>query len=187
MAKKIVAIATGLGAILALIFLVFPRLKPEPPPKEYGATIKVVNVEPGIRLLDEILRQPLTKERAPVGEYIKRYGEKTMGAIVFFECTVKGQKDTKYPLRWTLYDATTKTRFENSNYGNEPGWPTADIIQKGSQSQLAGKVWVPYPKRAGSFFVRLELKDPASYQPLAYADSPAFDVPSLEIPSLGTP
>ncbi|HKC64850.1 MAG TPA: hypothetical protein VKB86_14505 [Pyrinomonadaceae bacterium] len=175
MLKKLGAIAVAITAILTLVFLVFPWLKPESPPKDYGAEIKVVSVEPGVSF-DQELSQLDVSRLGGSGKYKEKYGQST-GVVVRFECTIKGQKDAKYPLQWTVFDATTKTRVEEADLHSQLGWPTSAITQKGTQAQSAGDVWIPYPKRAGTFFVKLELIDPDSRQPLAYADSMAFNVP----------
>ena len=77
---QIGAAAGALTAIVTLVFLMFPRFKPQEPVQRSGVTVDHVQVNP-----------------RELGDYI----------IVRFSAHVQGYKDETLPVMWMLYDVDT--------------------------------------------------------------------------------
>ena len=66
-----------------------------------------------------------------------------------------GQRGKKFPVRWTLYRRDPETRIEGRAYNQIAG----DMRPASNDHASTWPVWIPYPPRAGTYFVRFTLED----------------------------
>jgi hypothetical protein len=183
---KIGAYAGALVAILGVLFIFFPGLQPKPdpepePPRELVADVSDVRVEPGAP--PEVWRRTAARQR--IGDETKLGPAQCAGKGAFDGTQVqsvgthvnavvelRGYYGRHACLRWTLYDAATRTPHSASTMRGQLG---VEIAVGSQASRFDIPFGVPSPIDGGEFFIRVELTDVEGHR-LAAEDSPAFTV-----------
>jgi|SRR5215208_6464883 len=152
------AVAGAISAVIGLVFLLFPSLRPW---TAYDASLseKPIVTEHYAVFKDYLPRSGESLKRAP-------YSPETVGNIVSYEAQIEGfnrslprlQKRTTYVL-WTMYDAETGERV-SSELSDQLAWPDAALQADRQKDIASGDAFVPLPlNRDGTFYVTVELWD----------------------------
>ena len=99
LAKAITALVAFLGSLLAIIFLLWPSLKPEPPSPTRHVALSGLELERPVTFaayLKRVQQPPGGLEDAVLNE---------RGALVSFDFVIEGYKNRPLPLTWQLIDA----------------------------------------------------------------------------------
>jgi hypothetical protein len=169
------ALVAVVGAVLGLLFVLWPELRPDEPPPAMGAELGEAKLEPNVTLGDFVARRgdalrrqaPETREFTP--EQLAR-----AGAILTFQAVIEGYEGERCTVRWSTFDAGTGRRLAGpANLVDQDGWPTKYITPTAGRDQVDAEIWLPLPREPGPFFARVELLDPGEVR-LASLDSPAF-------------
>ena len=145
-AKGASAVVAFIAALLGVIFLLWPSLKPE-------ARSPTRHVE----LTHLTLERPVT-----FGAYLRRINQpagglepavlKERGALAAFDFTIEGYKNRRLPLEWQLVDASTGEKLD----GNR------DLSIKPEVTKDSGNwpIWAPLPKGRHRLFITIQLYEP---------------------------
>ena len=141
--KLIAAVVTVSSSVVALLFLLWPQLRPEEPPKEGTATLSQLTLEPNVTRAYFLTR---------IGEGMASYTNAELarrGAFLDFHMEISGFKGDRLPLRWRLYDASN----------GKPISQETGLTITPDRTKVAGnqQFFVPFPKERGEFFVVVEL------------------------------
>ncbi len=152
-------VATALGAIFTLVFMLVPGLKPEPSPGG-KATLSDPRVVPNVTLR-EYLQRPGVPGKA-VEDAASRSSEEELervGSIIYYDVELVGLKGEDCYVRWSVYDANTGEPIEGLI--DQRAWPV-DLIRPLSQdNKTRQETWVPFPQYSqGPFLVSVELYTP---------------------------
>jgi hypothetical protein len=173
-------IAKGFGALAAVVGVLvglttvtdwFERKldEPEPrPPAKIDARIDDVSLTGTRESLESYLRS--------TGQSLRGLTERELGepGLLFaVRVSLTGSVGERFPLRWSLRQAET---------GEALPAPTYDQIgvvftPRGREHSRRWPIWVPYPPRAGSYFLRVTLTD-RKRQPVDERDSRRFRAPA---------
>jgi hypothetical protein len=156
-----IASAVGLSAtVIGIIFVLWPSLKPDPPPVDRGASLSHAQVDPGLSFGQYLDR--IEQSRKPYGpaDLARR------GAYVEFDFSVRGYKDEHLPLRWQLLDARTGVQLAHSS----------DLRVTPDVNTDAGSwnVWIPQPPRARRMYVQIQLYNDRGRVPIGRIRTPDF-------------
>jgi hypothetical protein len=157
---QIGAAASAVGAILGVVFVLVPSLKPDPPPALKRATIGDLTVERPITY-----EQYLERTDLPGGDYSPSY-LKRPGVFVQFEVSIDGYQGVALPLRWSLYDAVGGGQVSESK--------STTLTAEAPSDSAAWHIWAPLPRTKGSFFLLVQLFDPNQVVPLDRAQTAPF-------------
>jgi hypothetical protein len=152
------AAAGAISAVVGLVFLLFPRLKPAEPPDKRGVALSDVQVS------------------------FRASGDEAVW--IFFKAQVDGYAGARLPVFWTLSDADTGEEVDSWPLSAPPlGAPTArhpgPILTPALSSELIeGEVHIPGRPRVDqrAWKVELEVVDAAGNR-LARAETERFSVP----------
>jgi hypothetical protein len=145
--KTIGAVAGAIAAVLGVLFLLLPNLRPEPTPQEGSATFEKPTLE-----------QPVT-----FGQYLRRvelpqtgYTAKKLqqaGVIAAVQLTIKGYRDKSLPLRWYVLDLKTHDIVDEQSkkYTFQPDR---------NVTPLTWPFWVALPEAPGPFKIVFEIYPP---------------------------
>jgi hypothetical protein len=152
--------AVGFAAtVIGLVFVLWPSLKPDPPPADPGATLSNAQVETGMPFgayLDRIHQSRAPYDRATLDE---------RGAFVEFDFAVRGYKDKHLPLGWQLLDARS---------GIELGHDRAlRVTPRADRDSGVWNVWIPLRRRARRMYAQVALYN-LSGVPIGRVRSPVF-------------
>jgi hypothetical protein len=139
----------------------------EPPPQIDAHIVRVTS-----RDVAEPLRQYLAETSQPSHGYSRLQLEQR-GYTFNFSVRIIGQRGKKFPVRWTLYRRDPETRLEGRAYNQVAG----DMRPSSSDHASTWPVWIPYPPRAGTYFVRFTLEDQRR-RPVSEKDSQPFRYPA---------
>jgi hypothetical protein len=157
--RAIVGTVGFVATVLGLAFVLWPSLKPDPPPADKGATISNAQVEPGMTFgayLDRIeqSRKPYTR---PVLD--------EQGAFVEFDFAVRGYKDKRLPLGWQLLDARTGVQLAQSR--------ALRVTSHADRDAGVWNVWIPLRRTARRMYAQIALYNAAGV-PIGRVRTPAF-------------
>lgn len=170
------SLATLIMVTLTVIFLLIPALKPEASSNQFDATLSDARIETGVVLSNYYARIGQTP---PASLSAAELGAK--GAVASFTVVLDGFQGRACRVVWSVFDAKTNARVASSWLVDRPGWPSDVFTPAGSRDQGNGQTFVPYPPASGSYFVRIELRDPNG-TPLTTIDTPPFDVAAESAP-----
>jgi hypothetical protein len=157
--KQIGAAASALGAVLGVIFVLVPSLKPDPPPALKRASIGVLDVQRPVTY-----RQYLERTGLAGGDYDSSYLARP-GVFAEFDVSIEGFEGIDLPLRWSLHDVS----------GGQVSESKSTILRAEAPSDRATwHVWAPLPRRQGSFFLLIQLFDADGVVPLDRAQTDPF-------------
>jgi hypothetical protein len=161
--KGVVAVATGLAAVLGVVASLFPSWLPQPPSSETWAEITALREGPHISLEDFLQRPGIAPEAKTDAETILSAEQRDkVGSVVFFEVEATGYEGEPIHIVYSVYEANTDKAI--SELTKQPAWPNNSIEPKSEGRKLALETWVPFPREGeGPFLVSLHL----------YGDDPA--------------
>jgi hypothetical protein len=160
----IVLATVGLLGVFVLLWL---TLKPsEGPPTKVDARIEKVTS----RNVAEPLRDYLVLTRQSNRGY-SPVQLRQPGYVFNVSVRILGQRGKKHPVRWSLY-RRPEQRIPGPAYNRSAG----DMTPESEDHASTWPVWVPYPQRRGTYFVRFTLDDQRN-RPVSEKDSPAFGYP----------
>ena len=166
--KAIGGVAGAIAAVLGVLFLLLPNLRPEGTPDEGSATFEKPTLE-----------QPVT-----FGQYLRRvelpqtgYTAKQLqqpGVIAAVQLTIKGYRGQRLPLRWYALDLGTHDIVDEQSrrYAFEPDR---------NVTPLTWPFWVALPTTPGPFKIVFEIYPPnakpgsTGVVPFAKAETDSFD------------
>ena len=160
------AIAGALSAILGLLFLFFPRLKPTVTETPKTRAVILSNLQVNFR----------------------EYGDSAVWIV--FKAQIDGYQGITLSVMWTLYDAGTGHEFDTWPLLQVPlgphttrheGWPRAKFTPTVQSESFSGEIRIPGRPLVNTVIgrtwrVKLEVIDPAGAQ-LTYAETEPFSVP----------
>lgn len=150
------------ATVLGLVFVLFPALKPEPPPPVKGATL--TNATPEQLTWGQYLDRD-DVDRAPYDAAALR----RRGIYVEFDYTIEGYKDKPLPLRWQLIDAQSGEQLGNARDTHITALANSD---RGTQP-----VWVQLPQRpARLVYVQLQFFEPKGVVSIGRVRTPSLRV-----------
>jgi hypothetical protein len=91
------------------------------------------------------------------------------GTVFALTIQLRGERGTKFPLRWYMTDADRGTRLPGPSYNQEP----AVFQPRSDNHSRTWPVWIPDPPRPGRYRVTFML-DNARHQPVDQKVTPAF-------------
>ncbi|HZG36531.1 MAG TPA: hypothetical protein VEY87_11860 [Gaiellaceae bacterium] len=145
--KTLGGLAGAIAAVLGVLFLLVPSLRPEATPGEGSATFAKPTLE-----------QPVT-----FGQYLDRvevprtgHTDEQLaqaGALAGLQLRIKGYKDERLPLRWYLVDLATNdvVSQQSKRHTFQPDRQDAPV---------AWPVWVALPPGDGPFKIVFEIYPP---------------------------
>ena len=143
-ARGVKGIAGFAAAVLGVVFVLWPNLKPEPPPREKRVVLGRAAVDRNVRFGQYLDRRRLTR-----GDYVRADLQRP-GALVSFNYRIVGYRHERMPVHWQLIDATTSEQLAES--------VDLSIVPEVNDDDGAGQVWIAVPRgRARRLFVELEL------------------------------
>jgi hypothetical protein len=160
LAKAVTAAVSFAATATALIFGVWPALKPDDPPVTKAATLTNV-----------------TLDRMTFGQYLDRIAQSHAGyrrpqleravAVVGLDFNIKGYRQQHLPLQWRIVDARTGDQLDQSR--------DLFLTPEAREDQARWSVWVPVPRgRDRRFFIEVELLDDRGVVPLGQVRSDYF-------------
>jgi hypothetical protein len=166
--KTVGGIAGAIAAVLGVVFLLLPNLRPEATPQEGSATFEKPTLE-----------QPVT-----FGQYLRRVELpqtgytanrlRQVGVIAAVQLTIKGYRGKRLPLRWYVLDLETHDIVDEQSkkYTFEPDR---------NVTPLTWPFWVSLPETPGPFKVVFEIYPPNAKPgkpgvvPFAKAETETFE------------
>jgi hypothetical protein len=145
--KAVGGVAAAIAAIVGLVFLFFPDLRPDPTPDEGSATLSKPTVEHPVTYRQYLDRVEIPAEGS-TEEQLARPGV-LAGVMV----TIKGYRDEALPLSWYVLDLGThdivarqsQRHFLEADRNEAPAvWP----------------FWVPLPPGPGPFKIVVQIYQP---------------------------
>jgi hypothetical protein len=173
---RVIAVATAtvtlVSAIAGLVFVLYPRAKPErtQPPAAINASVTVQ---------DEIPRVPLRRYLALVGQSPAGYSNKALqclGNLIFLGVQVDGARGVRSPLLWTVYRPPRRLLADPRLTEQR----AAEINPPADRYRAVARLWIPLPPLTGDFFARIELWYRRDI--LAYVDTTGFSVSAKPCP-----
>lgn len=173
--NALAALVTVIGAVLALLFVFWPQLRPSSPPETYGATLDGAKVEPDVTLGDYLARGGARlAAKAPNLRSFTDDELRQPGAIITFEIVIEGYNGKTCVVRWSLHDAATGARLaDDPRFVDQYAFPDKSITPNAPRDQIDAETWVLVPAGHGPYFVRLALFDPDGVR-LASLDTAPF-------------
>lgn len=167
--RRVYGMIAGLGVVvgalagtLALLHDVFGLFQNDPPAAidaRIDAVVKTRNAMP--------LGEYLNDAKLPRASFSRQQLEQR-GYEFVVTVTIAGRVGNDLPLRWRMFRKPEVPLpgpiYDRKAVGFEP---------KGQLHSNSWPVWVPYPPRAGQYFVRFTLDDPQG-RPASQQDSPTF-------------
>jgi hypothetical protein len=161
-AARAVAGAVGfVGALLGVVFVLWPSLKPDAPPVDKGADLARAQVEPGLTFGQYLDRIGQTRRSYEPAQLRRR------GAYVEFDYVIRGYKDKRLPLHWQLIDAGTGAQLSQS----------ADLRVRPDVDRDKGawNVWVALPPKVRRMYVQIQLFNDVGGFPIGRVRTPVFE------------
>jgi hypothetical protein len=147
--KIIGSIVTVVSGIVGLLFLFMPDLRPEEPPSNQQAKFSELRLDPNISRAQYLERMDYPSRGFPRKELAVR------GAFLEYRVEVVGYKGELLILKWELIDESSGDQLQEDR---SDGW-----VPPGNQGAASSGIFVPLPRKAGMFFVRLELLRKGEY------------------------
>ena len=116
-----------------------------------------------------------------LGEYLHDMGLPTtgmsrrerreLGLVFAVRIRAKGAAGTRFRVRWSMYEADSRTRLRAALYQQAALLWQAEA----PDHSRTFRMWVPYPPRPGRYFLRYQLED-ASGEPVAVSNTKVFKI-----------
>ena len=143
--KAVGGVAGAIAAIVGLLFLFFPDLRPDPTPDEGSATFSEATLEQPVTYGQYLDRVEIPRDTS-TEEELRR-----SGALVNVEVTIKGYRGMALPLRWYLLDGAEIVEQQSRRHA---------LTSDRNEAPAAWSFWVPVPAGAGPFKVVMEIFPP---------------------------
>jgi hypothetical protein len=141
---RAIAGAVGFAAtVIGIVFVLWPSLKPAPPPADKGATLSNAQVETGLTFgayLDRI-----GQSRRPYGDEQLR----AVGAYVEFDFAVRGYKGQHLPLGWQLLDARSGVQLGRDR--------ALRVTPKADRDAGSWNIWIPLRRASPRMYAQIAL------------------------------
>jgi hypothetical protein len=157
------------ATLVAFLFLLWPSLKPQgaaPAPAKIDARIEKVTSRNVAETLRDYLRETRQSARRYTPDQLRQ-----RGYVFNVSVRIIGQRGKRFPVRWSLY-RRPEARVAGPSYNRIAG----DMTPQSADHASTWPVWVPYPARQGTYFVRFTLEDRRN-RPVSEQDSRAFRYP----------
>lgn len=143
--KAVGAVAGAIAAVVGLLFVFFPDLRPDPTSDEGSATFAEPTVEQPVTF-----GQYLDRVEIPRDGFTERQLQRA-GALVSVQVTIKGYRNQALPLRWYLLDGAEIVDQQSRRQAL-----TADR----NEAPAAWSFWVPLRPGPGPFKVVVQIYPP---------------------------
>jgi hypothetical protein len=161
------AVAGAIAAVLGLVFLLLPNLRPEGTPAEGSATFEKPTLERPVTF-----GQYLRRVELPRAGYTKEKLQQA-GVIADVQMTIKGYRGQRLPLRWYVLDLGTHDIVDEQSkrYAFQPD---RNVMP------LSWPLWVALPEAPGPFKLVFEIYPPDAkpgqpgVRPFGKAETEAF-------------
>ena len=157
---QLTGVVSAIVALVGLVFVLVPGLKPEGPAASKGAAFADLTTDPVVTRLDYLRRLDRS-----MGDYTAAQLRRR-GAVVSFNVVITGHKGESLPLRWGVYDAATGQQISREK--------ATTLKAEAPTDQASWQVWTPLPKARGQFYVLLELFEEDGRNAITHARSPVF-------------
>lgn len=159
------------AALLGVVFVLFPALKPSVPvtPPDMRAT---VSAHPSAAILT--YGQYLDRSNVPRGQ-LDAVALGRRGIVVQFDFTITGYQNRALPIRWELLDARQGDQLDQS--ADATITSSAPVSDSGVYY-----IWAPLPnRRADPVYVAVQLLQPkdAGVLQLAHGETPPIKLPPI--------
>ena len=176
------AVAAGVSALLAAVFVVLPNFEP---PTVDSFEFKNFGIERDVSLEDYSRHYPVASLLSDGHWRFPPEGDDRLGrpgTVVLFDTDVKGRADEEIEIRWYLFDASTQEHLVDGRpidplcrYLKDPSKVCLSRTPHRRDSDVSGfEIWVDTTDYATvqCFFIRLEAVSGGTR--LSAADSPSF-------------
>jgi hypothetical protein len=167
-----IAFLVGLTNLIDWISETLDDPAPRPPPA-IDARLVSLSLRDRATSLDEYLRSTAQSTKGLTNAELRE-----LGYVFSLRVRLKGGTEREFPLLWTLHRARNGERLRGPLY-NQPASVT--FVPRAQDHARTWPIWIPYPPRPGSYFVRATLTD-AARQPVDERDSERFTVPGVPQP-----
>ena len=152
LAGIVAGVAAGIGLLASLTGLIdwVQGKVTTPPPKRIVPELVQAQLQP----VRETLGEYLTDQGQPTGT-LTREQQREHGLVFLVEVRLRGGHDEEMPLRWQLYRGSGE-RVPGNLYRQTP----LGFAPRNQDHQRTARLWLPYPPRRGSYFVRFTLLNP---------------------------
>ena len=165
--KTIGGVAGAIAAVLGVLFLLLPNLRPQATPEEGSATFEKPTLEQPVTL-----RQYLRRVELPPDGYTEKQLNRA-GAITEVQATIKGYRGKSLPFRWYVLDLGTHDIVDEQNkrYTFKP---------ERNEQPFSWPFWSALPETPGPFKVVIEIYPPSAkpgqpgIRPFAKAETDTF-------------
>jgi TIR domain len=160
--------AALVAAIVVGLVVLWPSLRSQghsPPVID----ARIANIEQqGPAVLRNYLSDTSQSRRGYTPEQLRQ-----TGTIFALRIQLRGERGTKFPLRWFMTDADSGTRLPGRSFNQEP----AVFQPRNDNHSRTWPVWIPDPPDPGRYRVTFML-DNAKHEPVAQKVTPVFRAPS---------
>ena len=160
LAGEIAGVVSTLVAVVGLLFVLAPSLKPEPPPLRKEAFFRELEVVRNVTRAQYLQRIDRNQ-----GSYAQKELRET-GVLVRFNVVMTGHKGDELPLRWALYDARSGGQIHKDM--------ATTLTPEAETDQASWQVWTPLPQKRGAYYVLLQLFEEDGVVPINHAQTQAF-------------
>ena len=143
--KAIGGVAAAIAAIVGLVFLFFPDLRPAGTSDEGSATFSKPTVEQPVTFA-----QYLDRVEIPRDGYTEEDLQRP-GALVGVQVAIKGYRDQALPLRWYLLDGPEIVDQQSRRH---------TLTTDRNDAPAAWSFWAPIPPGAGPFKIVVQIFPP---------------------------
>jgi hypothetical protein len=157
---EIGGLVSAVAAVVGLVFVFAPGLKPDPPAPEKGADFTQVVAEPNVTR-EHYLRR---LDQGP-GDY-SRGQLRTPGVIAAFNVSITGHRGEALPLRWGIYDAANGRQVYREK--------ATTLRPEAANDEASMQVWAPLPRGGGLYYVLFQLFETDGTVVIDHARSPTF-------------
>jgi hypothetical protein len=145
--KTIGGIAGAIAAVLGVVFLLVPSLRPEATPPEGSATFAKPTIDQPVTFR-QYLRRIELPETGVTAERLQQ-----AGVLADVKVTIKGYRGKELPLRWYVLDLGTRDIvYESSRKYFFKTDRSAATVSKA--------FWIPMPETRGTFKIVFEIWPP---------------------------
>jgi hypothetical protein len=178
-AAALAAVVAFLAALIGIFFLFLPGKLPW---TSFRIDISETEVEHNVSLADFSNRTYAKLAGNPP------YKPGSTGDVIIYAMESEGFQRKIIDIRWSIYDESGQ-RVPEDNLNDQPGWPLPQIIFDRRPIQgvggsgvdkTSGDIFVPLPKRDGTYFVNIEAWDKDAGIRLVSKNTEKFEVKNGE-------
>ena len=165
--KAVGGVAAAIAAIVGLVFLFFPDLRPDPTSDEGSATFSKPTLEQPVTFRQYLDRVEIPHDRSTEEELARP------GVLAGVMVTIKGYRNQALPLRWYVLDLDTHDIVDQQSKKHA-------LTAERNEAPVAWPFWVELPEGQGPFKIVLQIYPPnakpgrTGVLPLAEAETDPF-------------